>query len=151
MIPSATADEDHDRGVGTGRRGVRWPAGPARHCSPGPASCPSPRAATGQSLPVWHVLSVVWSSAASGYNSCMQMGTIDLQKLRGVGEKAFGLTKEFMGVITNNERLQQEGDAQQDRASEKLRALRKEAEAQVKEAKAVALDRKERAAQQAKG
>ncbi|MDQ6617161.1 MAG: CsbD family protein [Actinomycetota bacterium] len=68
-----------------------------------------------------------------------------------MGEKAFGLTKEFMGVITNNERLQQEGDAQQDRASEKLRALRKEAEAQVKEAKAVALDRKERAAQQAKG
>jgi uncharacterized protein YjbJ (UPF0337 family) len=80
----------------------------------------------------------------------MQMGTIDVQKLRGLGEKVFGLTKEFVGVITNNDRLQQEGDAQQDRASEMLRALRKEAEAQMKEAKANVLDRQERAAQQAK-
>jgi hypothetical protein len=80
----------------------------------------------------------------------MQMGTIDLQKLRGVGQKIFGLTKEFVGVVTNNDRLQREGDAQQDRASETLRALRKEAEAQAKEAKAQVLDRQERAAQRAK-
>lgn len=80
----------------------------------------------------------------------MQMGTIDLQKLRGVGEKVFGLTKEFVGVMTNNSHLQEEGDAQQDRASERLRALRKETEAQAKEAKAEMLDRKERAAQRAK-
>ncbi len=73
-----------------------------------------------------------------------------MQKLRGVGEKVFGLTKEFVGVVTNNDRLQQEGDAQQDRASERLRALRKEAEAQAKEAKAAALDRQEREAQRAK-
>jgi uncharacterized protein YjbJ (UPF0337 family) len=75
----------------------------------------------------------------------MQMGTIDLQKLRGVGQKIFGLTKEFVGVVTNNDRLQREGDAQQDRASETLRALRKEAEAQAQ-----VLDRQERAAQRAK-
>lgn len=67
-----------------------------------------------------------------------------------MGEKVFGLTKEFVGVVTNNDRLQEEGDAQQDRASEKLRALRKEAEAQMKEAKAAAMDRQERAAQRAK-
>ena len=67
-----------------------------------------------------------------------------------MGEKVFGLTKEFVGVVTNNDRLQEEGDAQQDRASEKLRALRKEAEAQMKEAKAATLDRQERAAQRAK-
>jgi acyl dehydratase len=80
----------------------------------------------------------------------MQMGTIDLQKLRGVGEKVFGLGKEFVGVVINNDRLQTEGDAQQDRASERLRALRKETEAQAKEAKAEVLERKERAAQRAK-
>jgi uncharacterized protein YjbJ (UPF0337 family) len=80
----------------------------------------------------------------------MQMGTVDLQKLRGVGEKVFGLSKEFLGVIVNNDRLQKEGDAQQDRASERLRALRKEAEAQVKDAKANLFDRQERAAQRAK-
>jgi hypothetical protein len=79
------------------------------------------------------------------------MGTVDLQKLRGVGEKAFGLTKEFVGVVINNDRLQREGDAQQDRASERLRALRKEAEAQAKETKANLFDREERAAQRAKG
>lgn len=87
----------------------------------------------------------------AGNNCSMQMGTIDMQKLRGVGEKAFGLTKELVGVVTNNDRLQQEGDAQQDRASERLRALRKEAEAQAKEAKVAVLDRKEREAQRAKG
>jgi uncharacterized protein YjbJ (UPF0337 family) len=80
----------------------------------------------------------------------MQLGTVDLQKLRGVGEKMFGLTKEFVGVVTNNDRLQQEGDAKQDRASERLRALRKEAQAELKEAKAAAFDRQERAAQRAK-
>jgi uncharacterized protein YjbJ (UPF0337 family) len=80
----------------------------------------------------------------------MQMGTVDLQKLRGVGEKVFGLSKEFLGVIINNDRLQKEGDAQQDQASERLRALRKEAEAQVKDAKANLFDRQERAAQRAK-
>ncbi len=90
------------------------------------------------------------SSRASGYNFSMQLGTIDVQKLRGVGEKVFGLSKEFVGVIINNDRLQAEGDAQQDRASERLRALRKEAEAAAKEAKAEVLDRRERAAQRAK-
>jgi len=80
----------------------------------------------------------------------MQIGSIDLQKLRGVGEKVFGLAKEVVGVVINNDRLQQEGDAQQDRASERLRALRKEAEAEMKDAKAAVFDRKERAAQRAK-
>jgi uncharacterized protein YjbJ (UPF0337 family) len=80
----------------------------------------------------------------------MQMGTIDTDKLKGVGEKIFGLTKEFVGVLTNNDRLQTEGDAQQDRAGERLRALRKEAEAEVKDAKAALMDREERAAQRAK-
>jgi uncharacterized protein YjbJ (UPF0337 family) len=80
----------------------------------------------------------------------MQLGSIDLQKLRGVGEKIFGLTKELVGVVTNSDRLQREGDAQQDRASERLRALRKEAEAEMKDAKASAYEREERAAQRAK-
>lgn len=78
------------------------------------------------------------------------MGTVDLQKLRGVGEKTFGLTKEFVGVVINNQHLQEEGEAQQERATERLRALRKEAEAQAKEAKAELLERRERAAQRAK-
>jgi uncharacterized protein YdaU (DUF1376 family) len=80
----------------------------------------------------------------------MQVGHIDLNKLRGVGDKSVGLTKEFLGVVINNDRLQQEGEAQQERATRELRALRKEAEAQANDAKAEAAERRERAAQRAK-
>jgi len=80
----------------------------------------------------------------------MQVGSIDLNKLRGVGEKGVGITKEFVGVIINNDRLQQEGEAQQERATLELRALRKEAQAQAKEAQAELAERRERAAQRAK-
>ena len=80
----------------------------------------------------------------------MQVGTIDLDKIRGIGDKGLGFTKEFVGVVINNDRLQQEGEAQQERATKQLRALRKEAEAQAKEAKAELAERRERAAQRAK-
>ncbi|MDP9073056.1 MAG: CsbD family protein [Actinomycetota bacterium] len=75
---------------------------------------------------------------------------MDLNKLRGLGDKFIGLAKETVGAIANNERLQDEGQAQQDRASEQLKALRKEAEAEAKDAKAELLEGEQRAAQRAK-
>ncbi len=69
----------------------------------------------------------------------MQIGTVDLNKLRGVGDKFVGLAKETTGVLIGNERWQRSGEAQQERASETLKALRKEAEAAAKESKADAL------------
>jgi len=80
----------------------------------------------------------------------MQIAQVDLNKLRGVADKALGLTKEFIGVLLGNERWQQEGEAQQERASEELKALRKELEAQRKEAVAETHEKRERAAQRAK-
>ena len=80
----------------------------------------------------------------------MQIGRIDANKLRGVTDKVFGVSKELVGVLVGNERLQDEGQAQQDRASEELKALRHEARAEKEEAKAAALDKRERAAQRAK-
>jgi uncharacterized protein YjbJ (UPF0337 family) len=80
----------------------------------------------------------------------MQTGRIDLNKLRGVSDKALGLGKELAGVLTGSDRLQQEGEAQQERATESLKALRKEIEAQQKDAKAQAFEQREKAAQQAK-
>jgi hypothetical protein len=80
----------------------------------------------------------------------MRLGTIDLQKLRGVNDKFVGLGKEFVGVLADNDRLQREGEAQQEQATEKLRALRKEIDAQRHEAKAGVLEEKERATQRAK-
>lgn len=66
----------------------------------------------------------------------MQIGTVDLDKLRGVSDKFVGLAKEMTGVIANNDRLQKAGEAQQERATENLKALRSEARAEGKEQKA---------------
>jgi uncharacterized protein YjbJ (UPF0337 family) len=69
----------------------------------------------------------------------MQIGTIDITKLRGVADKFAGLAKETTGVLIGNDRLQEAGEAQQDKATETLKALRDEAKAQAKEAKADSL------------
>ena len=80
----------------------------------------------------------------------MQIGTIDLNKLRGLSDKGLGLFKETLGTVFGNDRLQREGEAQQERATEQLRALRKEVKAEQKEAKAEVFEARQRAAQRAK-
>lgn len=80
----------------------------------------------------------------------MQIGRLDLNKLRGIGDKIVGLNKELIGAVVGNDRLQQEGEAQQERAAQELKSLRKQAEAQAKEAKAEALEQRQKAAQRAK-
>jgi hypothetical protein len=80
----------------------------------------------------------------------MQIGRIDVNKLRGVADKAIGLGKELLGVLVSNERLQDEGEAQQERASAELKALREELRAEKKDAKASALEQRQKAAQRAK-
>lgn len=81
----------------------------------------------------------------------MQLGSIDLNKLRGIGDKAVGLSKELLGALTGNERLQDAGEAQQERATEELRALRAEVKAEQKDAKAEVLEQRQKAAASAKG
>ena len=80
----------------------------------------------------------------------MQFGKVDVNKLRGLGDKFVGLGKELVGTLIGNERLEQEGESQQARASEELRAMRSEAKAQAEEARAEFLDQEERAAQRDK-
>jgi uncharacterized protein YjbJ (UPF0337 family) len=80
----------------------------------------------------------------------MQIGTIDTDKLRGLFDKVAGLTKELVGSVINNDRLVDEGEAQQKRGAESLKALRAQAKAQAKEAKADAFEQKQRAAQRVK-
>lgn len=80
----------------------------------------------------------------------MNVGKIDTTQLRGVSDKGLGLVKELAGTLLGKESLQREGEAQQDRASEELKALRKQAEAQAKEAKADSIEQKQKAAQRAK-
>ena len=80
----------------------------------------------------------------------MQLGRIDLNKLRGLADKALGLSKEVVGTVAGSERLEREGEEQQERATEQLRALRDEVKAERKEAKAQALEARQRSAQRAK-
>jgi uncharacterized protein YjbJ (UPF0337 family) len=80
----------------------------------------------------------------------MQFRTIDPEKLRGIVDKVFGLTKEIIGEVVGNERLQKEGEAQQAKGTEKLKAIRQQTKADVHKAKAQSYDAKERAAQRAK-
>jgi uncharacterized protein YjbJ (UPF0337 family) len=69
----------------------------------------------------------------------MNMGTIDISKLRGVGDKFVGLAKETTGVLIGNESLQRAGEAQQEKATEMLKALRDEAKAEASDARASSL------------
>ena len=80
----------------------------------------------------------------------MNFGKIDLTQLRGVSDKGVGLAKETIGVVFGNESLQRQGEAQQDRASEEMKALRKQAEAEAKTEKADTLEQNQKAAQRAK-
>jgi uncharacterized protein YjbJ (UPF0337 family) len=80
----------------------------------------------------------------------MQMRSVDLNKLRGFGDKFVGLGKEFFGAVFGNDRLQREGEAQQEKAAETLKALRKELEAETKDAKAEAHEQRQKAAQRVK-
>ena len=80
----------------------------------------------------------------------MQIANIDLNKLRGLGDKTVGLYKEIAGTVIGNDSLAQAGEAQQERATEQLRALRAEVKAEAKEAKADLFEQKQKAAQRAK-
>jgi len=80
----------------------------------------------------------------------VQIGTVDLNKLRGITDKAIGLGKELLGVLFGNDRLQDEGEAQQERAAAELKALREELKAEKKDAKASANEKRQQAAQRAK-
>ena len=80
----------------------------------------------------------------------MAIGTVDPKQLRGVFDKASGLTKELLGVLVGNERLQDEGELQQERATEELRAFRKRVAATAHQKKAQLKEHEQRLAERAK-
>ena len=80
----------------------------------------------------------------------MRIGNVELDHLRGFGDKVAGLTKEVVGTVVGNDRLAEAGEAQQARGSDSIKALRKQAKAQAKEAKAETFEQQEKSAQRAK-
>jgi uncharacterized protein YjbJ (UPF0337 family) len=80
----------------------------------------------------------------------MRIGNLELDHVRGLGDKFVGLGKEIAGTVVGSDRLQEAGEAQQARGTEGLKALRKQAKAQGKEAKAETFEQQQKAAQRAK-
>lgn len=80
----------------------------------------------------------------------MQLLNIDLKQLRGLSNKALGLNKELLGSVLGNERLAEEGEAQQERATHELKALRADVKAEAERAKASTQEGRQRAAQKVK-
>ena len=80
----------------------------------------------------------------------MRVGNVELDHIRGLGDKFVGLGKEIAGTVIGHDRLQEAGEAQQARGTESLKALRKQAKAQAKDTKAQTFEQQERAAQRAK-
>ena len=80
----------------------------------------------------------------------MRIGNLELDHVRGLGDKFVGLGKELAGTVVGNDNLQEAGEAQQARGTESLKALKKQAKAQAKESKAETFEQQEKAAQRAK-
>lgn len=80
----------------------------------------------------------------------MRIPRINANDATGLFDKAVGLGKEFLGVVVDEDRLITAGEAQQDKGTEKLKALRSQAKADAHRAKAKAHDSKQHAAQAAK-
>ncbi|CAN5692015.1 CsbD family protein [soil metagenome] len=80
----------------------------------------------------------------------MKIGTIDLDQLRGLGDKLVGLGKELTGTVLGQDKLQEAGQAQQKKGERSLEALKKDAQAQKARAEASTGETKQRAAEKAK-
>lgn len=80
----------------------------------------------------------------------LQIPRIDAKNLAGLLDKVFGLGKEITGTLANNDRLTKAGQVQQDKGSERLKAIRAEAEARSHQARAFGAERAETAAQNTK-
>jgi uncharacterized protein YjbJ (UPF0337 family) len=75
---------------------------------------------------------------------------IDPNDATGLLDKVIGLGKEIVGEVLDDSSLIEAGEAQQDKGTEKLKAIREQAKADAHRAQAETLEGKQRAAQRAK-
>ena len=80
----------------------------------------------------------------------MRLQRIDPENVRGFVDKFLGIGKELAGTVFDNENWRKEGEAQQKKGTERLRALQDQVKAEAKEAKAETFERQQRAAQKMK-
>lgn len=80
----------------------------------------------------------------------MQIPRIDPSNVLGLADKVVGLGKEILGSVTGRERLQKAGEVQQEKGTERLKAVRAELEAKSHQAKARAAGQTQKRAQNTK-
>ena len=80
----------------------------------------------------------------------MRIPRVSPKNLTGFLDKVVGLGKEFVGELLSNRSLTQAGEAQQDKGTEKLKALRAQIEADSHQAAAEVHEARQRVAAGAK-
>lgn len=80
----------------------------------------------------------------------MQIPRIDPKNMVGLVDKTVGLGKEILGSLTNRDRLTKAGQVQQEKGSERIKAVRAQVEADAHRTKASAAGRSEQSAQNTK-
>jgi uncharacterized protein YjbJ (UPF0337 family) len=80
----------------------------------------------------------------------MQIPRVDPKNAAGLIDKVVGLGKEIAGTVLDRDRLKKAGQVQQDKGTERIKAVRDQADAKRQEAKGAAAERTQRAAQRRK-
>jgi uncharacterized protein YjbJ (UPF0337 family) len=80
----------------------------------------------------------------------MQIPRIDKKNAFGLMDKIVGLGKEIVGSVTGRDQLAKAGQVQQDKGTERIKAVRAQADAKKHETKASAAGRAQRVAQNRK-
>jgi uncharacterized protein YjbJ (UPF0337 family) len=75
---------------------------------------------------------------------------IDPKNVAGLLDKTVGLGKEILGNVTGQDRLAKAGQVQQDKGTERLKAVQSELQADKHEAKATAAERAQKSGQKTK-
>ena len=80
----------------------------------------------------------------------MQIPRIDPDNAAGLVDKVAGLAKEILGSLVGNDRLSEAGQVQQDKGTERIKALKAQARADAHTTKAGAAGRAQKTAQKTK-
>jgi hypothetical protein len=80
----------------------------------------------------------------------VQIPRIDAKNVLGLADKVIGLGKEVVGTVTNRGRLSKAGQVQQEKGTERVKAVQAETKAKTHKARATAAESAQRSAQRTK-
>ena len=80
----------------------------------------------------------------------MQIPRVDPKNALGLVDKIVGLGKEIVGTLTNSSRLTKAGQVQQEKGTERIKAIQAELAADKHEAKATSAEQVQKSAQRTK-